>query len=94
MKKPIKFMIITLLVIFIVLAIIAYRNIQSATKYIEPECQVENQGYDFSDKLQHLLNHPKLIEEIRHRGRSLFQLGYNPKKSAFQFYSYLKEELK
>jgi len=50
--------------------------------------------FNFKIKLERLLNAPDEIERIRNNGREKFKIGYDPKKSADQFFSYLKKELK
>lgn len=50
--------------------------------------------FNFSDKLQRLLDNPKEIEYVRCCGRESFIEGYDVKRSTEQFYEYLKRELK
>ena len=50
--------------------------------------------FDFRSKLQRLLDSPGKVDQIRREGRESFAKGYDPYRSAQQFYNYLKEELK
>lgn len=49
--------------------------------------------YNFRHKLQWLLDNPDIVDRIRKNGRKTFKRGYNPQKSADQFYKYLKKVL-
>lgn len=50
--------------------------------------------FNFKTKLKRLLFHPEEIERIRNNGRQKFKDGLDYKKSADQFVSYLKGEVK